>query len=48
MKKIVLILLIGIGISAYATAQEIKDVSIAKMEKNAFDKEKGYLLKRAE
>lgn len=40
MKKIVLILLIGIGISAYATAQEIKDVSIAKMEKNAFDKEK--------
>ncbi len=40
MKKIVLILLTGIGISAYATAQEIKDVSIAKMEKNAFDKEK--------
>lgn len=40
MKKTVLILLMAIGISAYATAQETKYVSIAKMGKNAFDKEK--------
>lgn len=40
MKKTVLILLTCIGIGAYATAQEIKDISVAKMEKNAFDKEK--------